>query len=105
MRKPANASGPRTGYSVANDYAIRDYLGDGVPVTLLADRPIRRWSAVVKRFEDLALGVLITLILLPVLVLCFVMGVLPTPFLSKMQPSIERVLARLPVATAAVAQR
>lgn len=46
-----------------------DYLGDGVPVTLLADRPIRRWSAVVKRFEDLALGVLITLILLPVLVL------------------------------------
>ncbi len=46
-----------------------DYLGDGVPVTLLADRPIRRRSAVIKRIEDVALGALIALILLPVLVL------------------------------------
>ncbi len=30
-----------------------DYLGDGVPLTLLADRPILRWSAVVKELSIL----------------------------------------------------
>jgi Undecaprenyl-phosphate glucose phosphotransferase len=44
-----------------------DYVGDGVPVMLLADRPIRRWNAVIKSLEDIVLGGLITLVLLPVL--------------------------------------
>ena len=44
-----------------------DYVGDGVPVMLLADRPIRRWSAVVKSLEDIVLGAIITIMLLPVL--------------------------------------
>ncbi len=48
---------------------VIDYVGDGVPVTLLADRPIRRWDAVTKSLEDLVLGALITLVLLPVLIL------------------------------------
>jgi Undecaprenyl-phosphate glucose phosphotransferase len=44
-----------------------DYVGDGVPVMLLADRPIRRLNAVIKSLEDIVLGGLITIMLLPVL--------------------------------------
>jgi Undecaprenyl-phosphate glucose phosphotransferase len=43
------------------------YVGNAVPVTLLADRPINRWNAVFKSAEDLLIGGLITLGLLPVL--------------------------------------
>jgi len=46
---------------------IIDYVGDSVPVNLLADRPIKRWSAVVKRAEDVLIGGIVTLLLLPVL--------------------------------------
>ena len=46
-----------------------DYVGEGVPVTLLADRPIRRWGAVIKGGEDFVLGAIITLMLLPVMAL------------------------------------
>ena len=46
-----------------------DYVSDGVPVTLLADRPIRRWGAVWKGAEDFILGGLITLLLLPLMAL------------------------------------
>ena len=44
-------------------------LGGSVPVQRLADRPIGRWDAVAKGAEDLLLGGLITLLLLPLLAL------------------------------------
>lgn len=44
-----------------------DQVADGLPVTLLADRPIRRWSAVLKSGGDLLLACAITIALLPVL--------------------------------------
>ena len=34
-------------------------------------------------------------VLVPVLGLCFAMGVFPAPFLTRMQPSIDRILARV----------
>ena len=49
--------------------AAVDYVGDSVPVTLLADRPIKRWDAVVKGGEDFIIGGIITLLLLPFLAL------------------------------------
>ena len=50
-------------------YRAVDYVGDSVPVSLLADRPIKRWDAVIKAGEDYLLGGIITLLLLPVLAL------------------------------------
>ena len=44
-----------------------DYVCDGLPVTLLADRPLRRWNVVIKAAEDFLLGGFITLLALPVL--------------------------------------
>ena len=43
-----------------------DYTGDGMPVMLLADRPIKRWNAVLKDAEDAILSALLVLLLLPV---------------------------------------
>src|SRR6185295_6904466 len=45
-------------------YRIIDYVGDSVPVSLLADRPIRRWDAVVKAAEDVLPRWIVTLALL-----------------------------------------
>jgi len=45
------------------------YVGALLPVNLMCDRPIKRWDAVVKAAEDLLLGGLLTLALLPVLAL------------------------------------
>jgi Undecaprenyl-phosphate glucose phosphotransferase len=45
------------------------YLANTIPVSLLADRPIQRWDAVVKGAEDLIIGGIITACLLPVLAL------------------------------------
>jgi len=42
-------------------------------------------------------------VLVPVLVMCLVMGLFPTPFLSRMEPSLQRMLGRVPAATAALA--
>ncbi len=42
------------------------YVGDWLPVTLLADRPIKRWNAVLKSAEDLVLSAIIIVMLLPV---------------------------------------
>lgn len=50
-------------------YDTIDYVGDTVPVSLLADRPIKRWDAVIKSTEDCLIGSIITLLLLPVLAL------------------------------------
>jgi len=48
-------------------YRTIDYVADSVPVSLLADRPIKRWDAVIKAAEDFLLGGIITLLLLPLL--------------------------------------
>ena len=50
-------------------YHAVDFVGDSVPVSLLADRPIKHWNAVIKAAEDYILGGIITLMLLPVLAL------------------------------------
>lgn len=34
-------------------------------------------------------------VLVPVLALCFIMGLFPTPFLKKMQPSIDQIVSRI----------
>lgn len=41
-------------------------IGDWLPVTVLADRPIRHWNSVFKSGSDLVLASLIALLLLPV---------------------------------------
>ena len=56
-----------------------DYAGDGMPVLLLADRPIQQWDAVVKGIEDKVLGGLLTLLLLPVLALIALLIRLDSP--------------------------
>jgi Undecaprenyl-phosphate glucose phosphotransferase len=48
-------------------YRTIDYVADSVPVSLLADRPIKRWDAVAKGGEDFLIGGVITLLLLPLL--------------------------------------
>ena len=57
------------------------------------------------RLTDLSRRELVVLV--PVVALCVVMGVYPTPFLTRMQPSIDRALARIehaaPLRTARVA--
>lgn len=50
-------------------YRTVDYVAGFMPVGLLADRPIKRWNAVIKGAEDYVLGGIITLLLLPVLAL------------------------------------
>jgi lipopolysaccharide/colanic/teichoic acid biosynthesis glycosyltransferase len=58
LRAPAPGVGPFDAY---------DFVGKAVAVRLLADRPIKRWSAVAKATEDLVLGGLLTLLLSPLL--------------------------------------
>ncbi len=48
-------------------YRTIDYVGDSVPVSLLSDRPIKRWEAVVKGGEDFLPRWIITLALLPLM--------------------------------------
>lgn len=43
------------------------HIGEWLPVTLLADRPIKRWSAVIKSSGDFLMACLIMLMLLPLL--------------------------------------
>ncbi len=45
------------------------YVGGGVPVRVLADRPINQWGAVIKWAEDYLLAAVLTVLLLPILVL------------------------------------
>ncbi len=46
-----------------------DYVANGMPVILLADRPIKRWNAALKAAEDVILGSLIAIALVPVFAL------------------------------------
>jgi len=39
-------------------------------------------------------------VLLPVVALCILMGVYPRPFLTRMQPSIDRIITRVEAPTA-----
>jgi exopolysaccharide biosynthesis polyprenyl glycosylphosphotransferase len=43
-----------------------DYFSTGLPVILLADRPIKRWNVFLKSAEDIVLSWLLALLLLPV---------------------------------------
>jgi lipopolysaccharide/colanic/teichoic acid biosynthesis glycosyltransferase len=45
------------------------YVGGGVPVRVLADRPINQWGAVIKWAEDYLLAAVLTVLLLPMLAL------------------------------------
>jgi Undecaprenyl-phosphate glucose phosphotransferase len=56
-----------------------DFVGDGLPVSLLADQPIKRWDAVAKGVEDFLLGGIITLLLLPLLAIVAVAIKLSSP--------------------------
>ena len=58
---------------------VINYVGDKLPITMLADRPIRHWDAVIKSVEDLVLGVLITVPLLPFLGLVALLIKLDSP--------------------------
>lgn len=49
---------------LAVPYRTIDYVGDNVPVSLLADRPIKRWEAVIKGGEDYLPRWTVTLMLL-----------------------------------------
>ena len=64
---PIGLCPPNVGLTLPCDQI--DYVGEGVPITLLSDRPIRRWGAVIKGGEDFVLGAMITLSLLPVMAL------------------------------------
>jgi Undecaprenyl-phosphate glucose phosphotransferase len=44
-----------------------EYTGNGMPVMLLADRPIKRWNAVLKGAEDALLSRILILLMLPLL--------------------------------------
>jgi exopolysaccharide biosynthesis WecB/TagA/CpsF family protein len=46
-------------------YRVVHYAGGGLPVSLLADRPRRRWDAVIKSAEDFLPRWIVTLALLP----------------------------------------
>ncbi len=48
-------------------------------MTLLADRPIRKWDAVIKKAEDMILGSLITLMLLPILLIVAILIKIDSP--------------------------
>ena len=51
--------------SLTVPYHPIDYVGDTVPVGLLADRPIKRWDAVSKATEDFVPRWILTLVLVP----------------------------------------
>jgi Undecaprenyl-phosphate glucose phosphotransferase len=57
---PSNVGLRRSGEMV-------EYTGNGMPVMLLADRPIKRWNAVLKGAEDALLSRILILLLLPLL--------------------------------------
>ncbi len=56
---------PHVGLAIP--YNAIDYVGDTLPVNLLANRPIERWNSVSKRGEDLLIASLVGLLLLPLL--------------------------------------
>lgn len=55
-------------------YRIVDYVGDIVPVSLLADRPIQRWDAVFKSAEGFVPRWIVTLVLLPLMAIDVIAG-------------------------------
>jgi len=60
-------------------YRTIDYVGDSVPVSLLADRPIKRWDAVTKAVEDLLPRWIVTMALLPLVAIEALAGKLVKP--------------------------
>ena len=58
---------------------IVDFAADRVPVTLLADSPIKRWNALGKAAEDFILGATLTVALLPLFAIIAVAIKLDSP--------------------------
>ena len=46
-----------------------EHIGDALPVSLLVDLPLRPWAAAMKSVEDVVIGGVITLLLLPLMAL------------------------------------
>lgn len=65
LKIPVDLCAPNISYERPSQAVA--YVGDWLPVTLLADRPIKRWNSVLKATEDFVLSSIITLLLLPVL--------------------------------------
>jgi FlaA1/EpsC-like NDP-sugar epimerase len=63
LSAPIGLCSPHIGLSVPCQSI--DYVADSVPVSLLADRPIKRWHAVVKATEDLLPRWIITAVVVP----------------------------------------
>lgn len=74
---PVGLAPESVGLKLPNE--VINFVGDGLPVTMLADRPIRKWDAVIKKVEDLVLGGLITLMLLPLLAIVALLIKLDSP--------------------------
>ena len=53
---------------MAVPYRSINYVAGSVPVSVLADRPIRHWDAVLKGIEDYVIGSMAVLLLLPLLI-------------------------------------
>jgi len=65
MSIPIGLCPPHVGLAIP--FRNVDFVGDSVPVNMLADKPIHRWRAVTKSGEDIVIGSIATLLLLPVL--------------------------------------
>ena len=53
---------------LGSPFPVRADIGDGIAVTLLADRPIRRWNASFKNAQDSLLSIVIIVAILPLLI-------------------------------------
>jgi exopolysaccharide biosynthesis WecB/TagA/CpsF family protein len=69
-----------------------DYVADSLPVSLLADHPIKRWNLVAKRSEDYLPRWVITLATLPLLAIAAISDALIRPL-----STVPRRAARKPV--------
>ncbi len=72
-------------------YRTIDYVADGLPVSLLADRPIKRWNLVAKRSEDFMPRWVITLATLPLMAVGAI-----SDALSRLVTAVARRAARKP---------
>jgi exopolysaccharide biosynthesis WecB/TagA/CpsF family protein len=72
-------------------YRTIGYVGDNVPVNLLADRPIKRWDAVVKGAEDYLPRWIITLAMLPLVAVEALADMLVKPAPVTAQPRAAKL--------------
>lgn len=77
LRVPIGLASQHVGSTLP--YRVVDFAADSVPVSLLADRPIKRWNAFGKAIEDFVLGATITIALLPLLAIIAIAIKLDSP--------------------------